>query len=115
VQSLEEAAEAVVAVVVAVEFGELRVDEVEHEVVCEQLLVGVGETGANEGLRPAPDVQRSRPASVHPPTIRVARPTRVRPSANCEAVPADPVRVSCAAELHPRSGVVRPTGHGPPL
>jgi hypothetical protein len=36
-------------VVVAIEFGELRVDEVEHEVVCEQLLVGVGETGADEG------------------------------------------------------------------
>jgi hypothetical protein len=41
----------------AIEFGVLRVDEVEHEVVCEQLLVGSGEGGVDEGSGPHHEVE----------------------------------------------------------
>ena len=49
VQPFEEAAHPLQPVVVAGEFGELRVEEVEHELGCEQVLVGVGEAGTDEG------------------------------------------------------------------
>ena len=57
VESLEEAAEAAVAVVIAVEFGEARVDVVEHEIVCEHFLVGVGEAGVDQGFDPHHEVE----------------------------------------------------------
>jgi len=48
-QSLEEAADAVVPVVVAGELGKPRIDEVEHDVGRVQVLVGLGEAVLDEG------------------------------------------------------------------
>jgi hypothetical protein len=56
-QSLEEAAEAVQPVVVAGQLREVRVQEVEDEVVCEQILFAVGEAGADETSDPCHEVQ----------------------------------------------------------
>lgn len=48
-QSFEDAAHAVQPGVVAAEFGEVRVRQVEHEVGSGQVLVGGGEVGADGG------------------------------------------------------------------